>query len=42
MHQLNLEGDLARRLGQAGADRAGHFRWDRTAAEVLSVLKDVA
>jgi glycosyltransferase involved in cell wall biosynthesis len=42
MHQLNLEGDLARRLGQAGADRAGHFRWDRTGAEVLSVLKDVA
>jgi glycosyltransferase involved in cell wall biosynthesis len=41
MHQLNREGDLARSLGLAGAHRADHFRWDRTAADVVAVLREL-
>jgi glycosyltransferase involved in cell wall biosynthesis len=42
MHQLLGDGVLARTLGQAGAVRAGHFRWDRTATDLLGVLAELA
>ncbi|MEB3194864.1 MAG: glycosyltransferase family 1 protein [Cyanobacteriota bacterium] len=42
MAQLARHTGLARALGTAGAERARRFRWDQTAADVLTVLRDVA
>jgi glycosyltransferase involved in cell wall biosynthesis len=42
MDQLARDTGLARALGTAGAERASRFRWDQTAADVLSVLREVA
>ncbi|MFM7171248.1 MAG: glycosyltransferase family 4 protein [Cyanobium sp.] len=42
MGQVEREGDLARCLAEAGAERARHFRWEQTAQEVMGVLREVA
>jgi glycosyltransferase involved in cell wall biosynthesis len=42
MDQLERDTGLARTLGAAGAERASRFRWDQTAADVLTVLRELA
>ncbi|MFY7695447.1 MAG: glycosyltransferase, partial [Cyanobium sp.] len=42
MDLLERDTGLARTLGTAGAERASRFRWDQTAADVLTVLRELA
>ncbi|MFN9660308.1 MAG: glycosyltransferase family 4 protein [Cyanobacteriota bacterium] len=41
MARLGREAGLARALGEAGQRRASEFRWERTAAEVQAVLREL-
>jgi glycosyltransferase involved in cell wall biosynthesis len=42
MERLEGEAGLAEALGAAGQERAGGFRWDQAAADVMAVLEELA